>query len=216
MNRHSRPPHPDVATYPEAVRWLRSAWTTLPVAPQAIHSREIEELSQLGSHRFSAGMWRVLADSPYATEEATEESECRHEAQSPARRRAGDICPTCGIYDGEGKLIAERGTLSRSRYRYRSPMAAALSSLSRGVPPPPGRPSSVDVIVALAWSGWHLPTMAEALGMPIVSDDHRKTLEAMVLMHVRKLYSRYSSGPVARGPKWSELSDSQQNAIVAA
>lgn len=215
MNRHSRPP--DIATYSDAVHWLRDAWTTLPVAPRQIHSHEIEDQSALGSHRFSSGMWRVLVDSPYATEDVTERSECRHEAQDPAKRRAGDICPTCGIYDGDGKLIAERGTVSREMVRFRSPMAAALSTLKRGVPPPPGRPSSVDVIVAFAWSGWHLPTMASWLGMPIVSDDHRKTLEALVLMHVRKLYSRYSSGPLPdRGPKWTEMSQSQRNAVEAA
>ena len=207
--------HPDVATYGDAVRWLRSAWATLPVAPKAIHTRDIEDQSALGSHRFSSGMWRILTGSPYSTEEADEVQECQHEAQDPAKRRAGDMCPTCAIYSEDGTMIAERGTVTRSRLRYISPMAAALSSLSRGVPPPPGRPSSVDCLVALAWSGWRLDTAAAYLGMPIVSDDHRRTVEAMMLMHIRKLYGRYASGPIGTAPRWTELSESQQHALMA-
>lgn len=211
-----RTPDPDVATYSEAVRWLRSAWTTLPVAPRQIHDRDIEDKSALGAHKFSNAMWRILADSPYATEEADEQAECRHEAQDAARRKLGDICPTCAIYDEDGQMIAEKGTVSVTRIRYRSPMAAALSSLSRGVPPPPGRPRPVDIIVALAWSGWDLDLAAQRLGMPIVSNDHRKTIEAMMLMHIRKLYGSYSSGPMARAPKRDQLSESQQNALLEA
>lgn len=212
----TRPVVAEVADFTSASSWLRSAWTTLPLAPVRLHDRDIEDGSQLGAHRLSNAMWRVLVDSPYATEEVDETADCRHESQDPARRRAGDICPTCGIYDEDGRLIAERGTVTRRRKRYRSPMSAALSTLSRDVAPPPGRPTGIDVIVAYAWSGWDVDLTASWLGMPIVSSDHRETVRALILMHIRKLYSRYSSGPLPNIPKWIDLSESQQRAIDAA
>jgi hypothetical protein len=201
VTRFTRPPHPDVTDYRGALRWLRNAWTTLPVAPVRIHARDIEDGSALGAHRFSAAFWRILNLGPYSTEEVTETDTCYHPRLVGSSIRE---CPDCS---GDGVHQV-------TRLRYLSPMSAALSSLSRDVPPPPGRPSGVDVIVALAWSGWDLDIAASRLGMPIVSADHRKTVEALVLMHIRRLHSKYSAGPIARGPSWVDMSEANRSAIM--
>lgn len=197
-----RSPDPDVATYYSALSWLRSAWSTLPVAPQKLHARDIEDGSALGAHRFSSAFWRILTGGPYSTEEVTETDTCHH-----PRLRVDNVrdCPDCS---GDG-------VHSVTRLRYRSPMSAALSSLSREQVVP-GRPSSVDYIVALAYSGWDIDKASSWLGIPIVSRDHRQTVEATFLLAIRKCHSRYASGPIARGPSWSDLSESQQNAQDAA
>ena len=200
MNRR---PHDDVIDLPAALSWIRKAWATLPTAPSRLHDRDIEDQSELGSHRFSSPMWRILTGHPSSEYAAAETVQCNHHRLTTASVYDCPDCQGAGHYEHRVR-------------RYRSPMAAALSSLSRGVPPPPGRPRPVDIIVALAWSGWDLDLAAQRLGMPIVSADHRKTIEAMMLMHIRKLYGSYSSGPMARAPKWTDLSDSQRNALLEA
>lgn len=214
MTRLMRAPDPDVATYYSALSWLRAAWTTLPVAPKQLHDRDIEDGSVLGSHRYTGAFWAILVGGPYATEEYVEKSDCSDPIH--AGRRGVELCPTCAIFDGAGKAISEAGTVSRMRLRYRSPMAAALSSLSRDVPPPPGRPSSIDIIVALAFRGWDLDAAAKAWGVRIASDDQRATEEARAMSAIRKLHSRYASAPIERGPRWTDLSESQRNAQDAA
>ncbi len=52
-----RHPAEDVADYFAAVQWLRTAWTTLPVPPARLHTRDID--GQLGQ-RYSAPFAKVL------------------------------------------------------------------------------------------------------------------------------------------------------------
>jgi hypothetical protein len=168
------------------VSWLQTAWTTLPVAPHRLHTRAIEDGSQLGAHEYSAAFWKVLTQEPTDYETVTETDTCYHpglRAGSPARE-----CEHC-LGDGVRQF---------DRHRYRSPLAAALFGLSKLPAPAPDRPSSLDLVVALAWSGWDLHRACVAVRMPIVSDDHAETMRALMLMSIRRLYSRYSSGPVGR------------------
>lgn len=201
MSRPIRPPHEDVSSYPAAVSWLREAWTTLPVPPVRLHVRAIEDGSQLGAHQYSTAFWRILAARPTDYETVTETDNCHHPGL--AKDRDPRDCDYCA---GDGVRQYERS-------RYRSPLAAALYGLSKVPPPAPDRPSSVDLIVALAWTGWDLTRAATAVRMPIVSDDHRQTMEALMLMTIRRLHSRYSSGPVGRPTRKSEA---QLNAEDAA
>ena len=52
-----RRPHDDVESWPTALSWLRTAWTTLPVAPARLHTRDID--GELGQ-RYSPQFVRVL------------------------------------------------------------------------------------------------------------------------------------------------------------
>ncbi len=196
-----RPIDYDMTTYDRAVSWLQTAWTTLPVAPARIHTRAIEDGSQLGAHEFSGAFWRVLNQKPWDTETIVETDTCHH----PGLREDAPVrdCIPCG---GDGVRKYERS-------RYRSPIAAALYGVAKIPPPAPDRPSTIQLLVALAGAGWRLDRACAHLGMPIISADHRLTMEALMLMSIRRVYSRYSSGPVhrARG-----ISDSQANAETAA
>lgn len=201
MTRPIRPIDYDMTTYDRAVSWLQTAWTTLPVAPTRLHTRAIEDGSQLGAHEFSLAFWRVLSQNPWDTETITEQDTCHH----PGLRPDAPVrdCIPCG---GDG-------VRQYSRSRYKSPIANALYGVSKIPPPAPDRPSTIQLVVALAASGWNLDRACSYVGMRILSDDHRATMEALMLMSIRRVYDRYSSGPVhrARG-----ISDSQANAETAA
>lgn len=198
MNR--RPISDDVLTYSAAVSWLRTAWTTLPVAPVKLHTRAIEDGSQLGAHEYSMAFWKVLTQSATDTETITETDTCYHPGLKPDQP-ARDCLPCGGA-----------GVREFERHRFRSPLAAALWSVSKIPPPAPDRPSTLQLLVALAWSGWNLDRACRYVGMPVLSDDHRQTMQALMLMSIRRVYDRYGSVPIHR----RGISESQSNAESAA
>jgi hypothetical protein len=197
MNRR---PHDDVADLPSALSWLRKAWHNLPVAPARLHDRDIEDGSALGSHRFSAAMWRLLTSSAYATHESAETVPCNHHRLTTA---SVFDCPDC---NGEG-FYEHRVT------RYRWPMSAALTSLSKMPRPSDGSPAPIDCILALRMTS-DLDHASRLVGIPIVSADHRRTVEAMMLMNLRRLRDRYSEAPLPR-VGWVDKSEAQRAAEAA-
>ena len=204
MTYRPRRPAEEVATLTAALAWLRTAWTTLPVPPAKLHDRDIEELSALGSHRFSAAFARLLDGKPTDTEISEETVTCYH----PRLVDRDDVraCPDCS---GDGVTKA-------TRVRYRSPMSAALSRLSKMPRPSDGTPAPIDYIIALAAGGWDMRQAAKLLGYHVLSPDHSQTIDAMFLLAIRRLHERYSAGPVGRSVPYTELSEAQRNALDAA
>jgi hypothetical protein len=193
-----RPPADDVADYFAAVNWLRTAWTTLPVPPTRLHTRDIDgELGQRYSDQFA----RVLKGLG-GSRDVDVQDVCYH--PTLPRDRYGDITGSsydCGDCQGTGLHIV-------TRHLYDHPMYGALAGLAKVVRRSNGTPAPIDFVMALAWSGWDLPRAARLVGIPIVSDDHRETVRAQFLMAIRALYSRYNTGPAP--------SQAQRNAEDAA
>jgi hypothetical protein len=181
-------PNDDVASWPASQSWLRTAWTTLPVPPMKLHTREID--GQLGQ-KFSGPFARIL-NGLAGWHTVAVQDVCRH--PSLPRTRQGDIevssfdCPDC---QGTGLHVVDRNLFDH-------PMYVALSSLSKVVRSSSGTPAPIDLVLALAWCGWDIDRASVAVGMPIVSKDHRVTVEAQFTIAIRALHSRYSSGPVAK------------------
>jgi hypothetical protein len=196
-----RRPHDDVMDLPSALSWVRKAWATLPTAPDRIHTRDIEDQSALGSHRFSAAMWRLLTATPYATHESAETVQCNHHRLTTASVFDCVDCQGSGFYEHKVN-------------RYRWPMSAALASLSKMPRPSNGSPAPVDTILALAHAGWDPVRAAPLVGIPIVSADHAETVHALFLMNLRRLRDRYSEAPLAR-VGWVDKSESQREAEAA-
>ena len=199
MNRRT---HDDVMDLSSALSWVRKAWATLPQAPARLHDRDIEDGSVLGSHRFSSPMWRILTGHPSSEYEAAETVQCNHHRLTTASEYDCPDCQGAGHYEHRVR-------------RYRSPMAAAMSNLSRMRRPSDGTPAPVTTVLALAHAGWDVPRAAELVGITIVSPDHRITVEAMFLMNLRRLRDRYSESPMPR-VGWVDKSDAQRAAEEAA
>jgi hypothetical protein len=192
-----RRPSEDVADYFAAVSWLRTAWTTLPVPPAKLHTRDID--GQLGQ-RFSAPFAKVLSGLG-GWRSVTVQDVCNH--PTVARDKYGTIIGSpfdCGDCQGTGLHLVQRDV-------HDHPMYVALSGLSKVVRPSDGTPAPIEFVMALAWSGWDLDRAARLVGVPIVSVDHRETVRAMFLMSIRRLHGRYSSGPVGKSQAQSNAED---------
>jgi hypothetical protein len=192
--------HDDTATLASGLVWLRKSWDTLPVPPVRIHVREIEDGSRLGAHRFSAPMWRIITGRATDEYDATESVMCGHPRLA-----------SCSAFDCPDCLGA--GFYEHCVRRYRSPMAAALYRLSNV--PKRGGIAPIDYILALYVMAWDVHRAAGLLELRPVSEDHAATIDAMFLLAIRQLHSRFSAGSVAR-IGWVEKSDAQRNAEDAA
>lgn len=188
MNRR---PAEDVADYYSAVQWLRTAWTTLPLPPARLHTRDID--GQLGQ-RYSSAFARVLTGlGGWRT--IPVQDVCYH----PTLPK--DASPfDCGDCQGSGLHVVTRDV-------YDHPMYAALAGLAKVPRPSNGTPSPIDYVMALAWSSWDLERAAQLVGVPIVSADHEVTVRAMFLLSIRKLYGRFASGPVGRSESQAKAED---------
>lgn len=194
MNRR---PADDVADYFSAVQWLRTAWTTLPVAPTKLHTRDID--GQLGQ-RYSAAFARIL-NGLGGKRTVPVQDICFH--PTLPRDRSGDLTGSpfdCGDCQGTGLHVVEREL-------YDHPMYVALASLSKVPRASDGTPAPIDYILCLASASWDLDRAARLVNIPIVSDDHRETVRAMFLLSIRKLYGRFASGPVGRSESQARAED---------
>lgn len=182
------------ASWPSALSWLRDHLDGLVTAPERLHDHAIGDD---GAPRLSAAFLAVLVGSPYATVTTTEQRNCRleHPFDAPP-------CPRC-----DGQL-----TYSVDRDVYRHPLAAALATLRNAPATSHDWPRPYVMVVTLIREGLDLDRAAEAIDHPILGPDHRKTVEAAFLLAIRKLAGRWSSGPIPKTPKWTELSSSQQAA----
>jgi hypothetical protein len=189
----------DLATLPLALEWLRSHVDELADVPIRLHDHAVGDKDALGAPRFSGAFWHRLVGSAYATHVARLEESCYH----PMKHQAE--CPECF---GTNVKTTQRDVYDR-------PLSAAMVSLAKIPAPSLGTPSPVQYILALLQAGLVIEPAAYLVRIPIVSADHRLTVEAMFLRAIRQLHSRYSSGPIG-GPKWTDMSESQRNAIQAA
>lgn len=195
----TRPPAEEVATYSSALAWLRTAWTTLPVPPTKLHTRDIDGVLGLA---FSAPFARIANGQLGGWRTVQVQDVCYHPTLP---RQRGELVGSpfdCGDCGGSGLHMVERQVSHH-------PMYVALGGLAKVPRRSDGTPAPIDYIMALAWSGWDLDNAAWLINMPIVSADHRLTVMADFLLAIRKLHSRYSSGPI---PK----SDPQRRAEDAA
>lgn len=187
-----------LATLEEAVRWIDKHWSEQPAPPIRLHQAGVEPQSQLGAPRTAAVFWRYLTVDGDAIESVSVTEVCYHprlpqEADGTLR---GVLCvcaePSCERLHCPDCMGF--GTRTKTQDRFTYPMRCALDAISR-------EPKWYAVVLALARSQW----------------DHAKAgIPAdRALTAIRKVHSRYSRTPVAR-PKWTELSESQQRAEVAA
>ena len=186
-----------LATLEEAVLWVEKHWSEQPTPPIRIHQQGVEPESQLGAPRVAAVFWRYLTVQGDAMESVSVTEQCYHPRlpQDPDGTLRGILC-AC-TYEGCERLhcpdcmgLGAR-TLTRERFTY--PMAQALERLAK-------EPRWYAVLLALSRNRWHWVKAG------VKAED--------ALTAIRKLHSRYSTVPVGR--KWTELSESQQRAEVAA
>lgn len=185
----------NTSTYRQAVLGLLARADGLVEAPPRLHDHAVGDKDALGSPRFSGEFWRILISGPYAHHEAIEWRSCPapHGPPNPPCERCNDR------YGYEVAMDV-----------YDHPLAAALENL-RGAPATSRAwPKPYSIGLALLATGGSLERACAELGIEILSDDHRKTVEAEFLWALRKLAGRYATGPVPRAqPKSAAQLDAE-------
>lgn len=177
----TRRPHQDVESFPDALSWLRTTWTTLPVPPTRLHTRVVD--GQLGQ-RYSSQFARILGGLGGYRAVVVQDT-CHHPGLPRSRHGEIEAAPgDCQDCQGSGLHLVTRSL-------YDHPMYVALGRLGK-VARSPGAPAPVDLVLALAWCGWDLTRASRAVG---VEHQERRLVEAMFLNGIRGLHSRYDSGP---------------------
>ena len=186
-----------LATLSDAIDWASSRWSNQRTVPTRLHTREEEGIGLGFTNSFRA----ALDAKPGLTEDMGGPTDCYHPllmaGMSPRE------CPEC-----HGLGVKEHRS---SRYVY--PMGLALHRL-RNSPSSRRHPHPYAVVVVLASHSWLPQQTARALGL------HWDLAEPLLLMALRKLHARYEEGPVkttitSASVKWTDLSSSQQNAVIA-
>lgn len=190
----------DLPTLASALEWLRGHIDELGDVPVRLHDHAVGDKDALGSPRFSGAFWHHLTGSAFSSHVARSEESCYH-----PRKVDNAECEECF---GTNVKTVQRDVYDR-------PLSAAMVSLSKLPAPSHGTPSPVQYILALLAANLDIDTAAKLVRIPIVSDDHRKTVDAMFLRAIRQLRDRYSSGPIGGRPSWVDMSDSQRNAIAS-
>ena len=189
------------ASITDATAWLRDHQDDRAV-PTKLHFIDTENQGELGSPRFTPAFLRYLyARSNDVNPEAQESVICPDTSWN---------CPTCG---GLGSY-----DVLRERYRY--PMWRAIvrlrnerdqwTELSRRDRrfASPGRPVPSVCVAAIFEARYDWEEALRLLHL------NRDAGEALLLMAVRQLFGLYELGPVPRAPRFTELSESQQRALV--
>jgi len=211
-----------LATLTEAIDWASSRWANQRTVPTRLHTRDQEGTGlmrdekgckclactpggsdgALGSHAHTNAFAAALDGKPDLIEKGvTRTVTCWHPLL-PKGMSPRD-CPEClgvGLKDQRTDL-------------YAFPMTLALNRLRNGLASR-RQPHPYGLVIVLASHGWLPEQAARSLG---VSWDRA---EALFLMALRRLHSHYAEGPVrttitSSTVKWTDLSSSQQNAIVA-
>lgn len=179
-------------TLAAATTWLDEHVDELRKPPTRLHDHA---LGDGGAPRYSAAFWAILAGGPYDSYDVDEARSCIDHAY-------GVGCARCA-----GNL-----TYTVPRTLYRNPLAAALARLKHERATSPGWPTPYAMCVVLLRCDLSVDIAAGLIGHPIMSLDHRKTVEAAFLSAIRKLYGRWASGPMPR----RSVSDAQADAEAAA
>lgn len=182
-----------LGTIHAATAWLEEHTDELRKPPTRLHDAA---LGESGAPRYSAAFWAILAGGPYDAYDVEETRTCSDHPY-------GAACVRCS------------GNLSYNvpRRLYRNPLAAALARLRHERAASPTWPSPYAMCVVLLHCNLDLDAAAVAVGHPILSADHRITVEAKFLSAVRALYGRWASGPL---PRPRGVSESQASAEAAA
>lgn len=128
----------------------------------------------------------------------------------PHSLRAGiGLCPTCGVRDAAGNVVAETGVVSRTRTRYRYPMRAAIAK-TRGVQVRRGRPPLSVLLAQIARARGDVEAAVDTLAPtwpvlrdPVIARAHL----GFALTAVRQRYRVDAPPPRAR-----DISDAQADA----
>jgi hypothetical protein len=192
-------------TLAAALEWASKHWDGRnPPYTLNVHDTE----GELGGLAYSKAFIGYLSATPNQTTEETVTAPCQHWA-----RKLPALCPVCGVRDRDGKVIAETNVYSKTVLRYRWPMWRAITKLQNALRPR-NEPHPYALILVLARYGWQPRSAARELGLPW---DYA---EASFLRAIRQLHGRYEEAPVdtrrstSHAAAWTELSVSQQNAII--
>jgi len=181
-----------IATLADARDWLDDHLDELRRVPLRLHDAAIGDD---GAPRYSAAFWSYLTASPFATRDVVETRTC------PRSHGFGEACAFCG-----GAI-----TYDVPRVVYVSPLSAAFARLRKAPATSPQWPGPYIIVISWIANRYDLAAASEAFGRPYHSEDERKTVEAAVLLAVRKLVGRYATGPVQR----RGISDAQADAEAA-
>ena len=181
-----------LATIDAARTWLADHTDELRKPPARLHDAA---LGESGAPRYSAAFWAILAGGPYDAYDVDEKRSCSDHGW-------GEDCVRCG-----GNI-----TYTVPRRLYRNPLAAALARLRHERSASPTWPTPYLMCLALLRCNLDVTTAAAFVGHPVLSEDHRKVVEAAFLSACRKLYSRWASGPMPR----RGISEAQGDAEAAA
>ena len=184
----------------EALTWLRDVATTderLP--PTKLHSLDTVTQGELGAPAMTTAFVRHLVAQHWDKTDAVVSVKCPNHRDDEWRINLS--CPTCG---GNGFY-----EVVRSRWRYPFWHSRELLKLKLSIRPGQPSPSQiVDLVIAMEYDvrmAWLITDIA----IPVSWDAY----EALTLMAIRDLHRRFSLGPTPR--RWTELSESQQQAIVS-
>jgi hypothetical protein len=186
----------------DAIEWLRSVWNDERPVPYKLHDLRTHSQGELGTP------WMTAAFITWVTARSDDKSDiietvtCPNPAHHDGDWRASVSCGIClGI-----------GTYEVERLRYRYPLWRALRSLERKPANRPGHPAPLVIVAQLATCGWsslyaHRLSNVET---PLAWEVY----EALALMAIRDLHQRYAIAPIP-ARRWTALSESQQNAVIA-
>lgn len=182
-----------LGTIEAATEWLALHLDELRKPPTRLHDAA---LGESGAPRYSAAFWAILAGGPYDAYDVEETRSCTDHPY-------GAACFRC-----QGNL-----TYTVPRRLYRHPLSAALARLRHERATSPDWPSPFVMCVALLRCDLDVTQAAWAIGHPPGSRDEEATVQAAFLLALRKLYSRWASGPM---PKARGISEAQGDAEAAA
>lgn len=186
----------DGSTYQTAAAWARDHWTDVQI-PYRLHERGFDAG---GSPEMSGAFLRFLQARAGHTVVTDLMDVCHHPRWTGVTEFTHRIvCPDC---DGTG-FSSKRCEV------YRYPMAAALARLVHEPPMSKNQPTPAQTIVLLARHSWDLAGTSLALGYAY------EMMEALGLLALRKLHSRYAVRPIAK-VGWVSMSEAQRHAEASA
>lgn len=194
----------DGSTYLTASAWARDHWTDVQV-PYRLHERGFDAG---GAPEMSGAFLRFIQARAQHTMLAIEVVPCRHITVDTQG------CLDCGVRDEKGNLLYLKGFFEKRVEHFRYPMAAALARLDNDQPVPKtwdphNKPTYAQTILLLSRHAWDLAGTSLSLNMAY------EMFEALALLSLRKLHSRYAVRPIAK-VGWVSMSDAQRSAEAMA
>lgn len=181
----------DGSSYLTASAWARDHWTDVQV-PYRLHERGFDAG---GAPEMSGAFLRFIQARATHTTVTELMDVCHHPRLRSMGTTWSRVCPDC---DGTG-YAAKRCEV------YRYPMAAALHRLVNEPAMRPHQPTPAQTILLLSRHAWDLAGTSLSLHMAY------EMFEALALLSLRKLHSRYAVRPIAK-VGYVSMSEAQRNA----